>query len=103
MPVHGSRQYGRRVYQLHYFFPIPSRAIPTFDKIIKWSFLQGSLPLWNTTPPPSGHDVPMAMKSENPWSLDLSTSFTILFGIFGLGVSLLNLYFAWEQLDHVRV
>lgn len=53
--------------------------------------------------PPSGHDVPMATKSENPWSLDLSTSFTILFGIFGLGVSLLNLYFAWEQLDHVRV
>lgn len=45
----------------------------------------------------------MATGAENPWSLDLSTAVAILFGIFGLGVSLLNLYFAWEQPDHVRV
>lgn len=45
----------------------------------------------------------MALGSDNPWSLDLNIAVSILFGIVGMGVSLLNLYFAWEQLDHVRV
>lgn len=48
-------------------------------------------------------NVLMALGSDNPWSLDLNTAVSILFGIVGIGVSLLNLYFAWEQLDHVRV
>lgn len=45
----------------------------------------------------------MAPGTDDPWSLDLSTSVAILFGVLGMGISLLNVYFAWEQLDHVRV
>lgn len=49
------------------------------------------------------YSISMTQGNEDPWSLDLSTTVAILFGVFGIGVSILNLYIAWEQLNHVRV
>lgn len=84
---------------LHSICLFYSTLLVLYTILIKWPFeLSLLLSLLRMT-----STRQMAPGTGDPWELDLSTSVAILFGIFGFGMGLLNLYLTWEQLDHVRV